>query len=61
MEPKPETKQSPNPETAPTKRALDPFFETGPQRDHANQWDVTALMPEPEVTPKKTKPAVESE
>lgn len=31
------------PEAEPTMRALDPFFETDEMRDHANQWDVSAL------------------
>ena len=59
MEPTPVKNQPPNPETAPVRRALDPFFETGEQRDHANQWDVTEVWPEPTVEPKKTKPAVD--
>lgn len=41
------TSQDTNPptdsEAEPTMRALDPFFETGEMRDHANQWDVSAL------------------
>jgi hypothetical protein len=62
MEPTPVTKQTPDPETAPApapaRRALDPYFETDEQRDHANQWDVTTVWPEPAAEPKKTKPAV---
>ena len=59
MEPKPVTQQNPDSEAALTRRALDPFFETDEQRDHANKWDVTALLTEPAVEAKKTKPADE--
>ena len=61
MKPKTTTKQTPNSETqlAPARRALDPFFETDEQRDHANQWDVTSVWPAPPDEPKKTKPAVD--
>ena len=61
MDPTPVANQTPNPETALTRRALDPFFETGEQRDHANQWDVTTVWPEPAVAPKKVKPVVDKE
>ncbi len=54
------TTQVPNqpedPEAEPTMRALDPFFETGDLRDHANQWDVSALWPERAAEAKKSKP-----
>ena len=61
MKPTPVTKQTPNSEPAlpPAKRALDPFFETDEQRDHANQWDVTAVWSTPVAEPKKAKPAVD--
>ena len=59
MKPTPATNQTPNSETVPTRRALDPFFETGEHRDHANQWDVTVVWPEPPADPKKAKPAVD--
>ena len=61
MKPTPVKNQTPNSETAATRRALDPFFETGEQRDHANQWDVTAVWPEAPAQPKKTKPAVDKQ
>ena len=63
MEPTPVTKQTPKSETAPApaRRALDPFFETDERRDHANQWDVTAVWPEAPAQPKKTKPAVDKQ
>ena len=60
MDPTPAKKQTPKSEPAPTQRALDPFFETGDQRDHANQWDVTALLTAPAAEPKK-KPAVDKQ
>jgi hypothetical protein len=37
------TNQPAEPEAEPTMRALDPFFETRDMRDHANQWDVSAM------------------
>ena len=58
MKPTPAANQTPNPETGPTRRALDPFFETGEHSDHANQWDVTTVWAEPADKPKK-KPVVE--
>ena len=61
MEPTPVKNQPSNPETAPARRALDPFFETGEQRDHANQWDVTEVWPAPADEKKKSKPAVDKE
>jgi hypothetical protein len=59
MEPTPVTKPTSDSETELTRRALDPFFETEEQRDHANQWDVTALLTKLAAEPKKIKPAVD--
>ena len=56
MEPTQTTNQSVEPEAEPTMRALDPFFETDTPRDHANQWDVSALWPERAAEAKKSKP-----
>ena len=43
MEPTQTTNPSEESPAEPTMRALDPFFEASTPRDHANQWDVSAL------------------
>jgi hypothetical protein len=50
------TNPSEEPQAEPTRRALDPFFEASTPRDHANQWDVSALWRERAVEAKKSKP-----
>ena len=48
----PTTNPPTDPEAEPTMRALDPFFETGEMRDHANQWQIAAIWPEEPEAPK---------
>ncbi len=49
------TNQPAEPEAEPTMRALDPFFETGAMRDHANQWHVAEIWSDEKPTPKPSQ------
>jgi hypothetical protein len=48
----PTTTPPAEPEAEPTMRALDPFFETGDLRDHANQWHIAAIWSDEKANPK---------
>ena len=47
--------QPTEPVAEPTRRALDPFFETGDMRDHANQWHIAAIWTDETATPKPSQ------
>ncbi len=52
MDPTPATNTPTEPEAEPTMRALDPFFERGDKRDHANQWHIAAIWSDEKAAPK---------
>ncbi len=61
MEPTQTTNPSEESQAEPTQRALDPFFEASTPRDHANQWDVSALWRESAVEAKKSNKDADSQ
>ena len=44
--------QPAEPVAEPTRRALDPFFESRDMRDHANQWHIAAIWSDEKANPK---------